>query len=133
MREILSQTKKGEKDCGKAGCKICGEAGRPCSTKDVVYRATCNLCGDTYVGETGRALRSRVAEHIAAVRTGATEVSALAAHHRQSHHSVPGDLSFSVLRRGEGFVTRKCYEALRVKEDYPVLSRHCLGPGVVPV
>ena len=51
----------------------------------VVYEIPCS-CGQRYIGETKRALGTRLKEHQAATRRGQTEKSAIAEHAWSQHH-----------------------------------------------
>jgi hypothetical protein len=103
-----------------------------CTTRDIVYSASCEHCPAWHVGETSRQPRVRMAEHQAAVRHGHTETSALAQHNAEAHGGGGNQFRFRVIRRGEGFVMRKCYEALHVNSHDPALNRLCPNRGVVP-
>ena len=53
----------------------------------VIYKIKC-ICGDFYVGETGRNLTTRVKEHKAACRLAAFNRSAVAEHTWQEGHEI---------------------------------------------
>ena len=57
----------------------------PLKTSGVVYEIPCS-CGLKYIGETKRALETRLKEHQAATRRGETEKSAIAEHAWSQHH-----------------------------------------------
>ena len=46
-------------------CRTCdaGMSHRKCVLKGVVYSMRCTVCGDLYIGETGKPTRERFAEH----------------------------------------------------------------------
>ena len=53
----------------------------------MVYSIPCS-CGLEYIGETKRALETRICEHQAAVRRGETEKSAIADHAWTNQHNL---------------------------------------------
>ena len=55
-----------------APCITCSNRTHPgiCCQKGVVYELLCHKCGESYIGETGRTLETRVAEHCADARKG---------------------------------------------------------------
>ena len=59
--------------------------------KGVVYSVPCNECSRAYIGQTGRSLDHRIAEHWWALRKGNVEASALAEHVFTAGHKI--DLS----------------------------------------
>lgn len=54
-----------------------------------VYKIDCPDCGACYVGQTGRRLETRFAEHIALERKDASERSSMAAHLLETKHKIP--------------------------------------------
>ena len=56
----------------------------------IVYNIKC-ICGDFYIGETGRSLTTRMKEHKAACRLAAFERSAVAEHAWQAGHEIEWD------------------------------------------
>ncbi|KAK3735298.1 hypothetical protein QZH41_000232 [Actinostola sp. cb2023] len=54
----------------------------------VVYTIPCGECDTSYIGETGRALGTRIKEHQASVRLNHPEKSALAEHAHTSGHAI---------------------------------------------
>ena len=56
----------------------------------IVYKIKC-ICGDFYIGETGRSLTARMKEHRAACRLAAFERSAVAEHAWQAGHEIEWD------------------------------------------
>nr|VZI48235.1 unnamed protein product [Spirometra erinaceieuropaei] len=78
-------------------------------TSGVVYRIWC-ICGQSnYVGETGRQLRARMAEHAAAVRRNDAS-SQVAAHSTRSGHTFKFDEA-EILARGDNCVSRELLES----------------------
>nr|VZI09368.1 unnamed protein product [Spirometra erinaceieuropaei] len=78
-------------------------------TSGVVYRIWCNCGQSNYVGETGRQLRTRMAEHAAAVRRNDAS-SQVAAHSTRSGHTFRFDEA-EILARGDNRVSRELLES----------------------
>ena len=57
----------------------------------VVYNIPCKDCDISYIGETGRALKTRTKEHEASVRLRKTESSALSEHANYNDHDIAWD------------------------------------------
>ena len=61
-------------------CPLC-EAGVPCNRANVVYKATCKICQEFYLGGSARPIHLRAEEHEASVRYK-NNTSALGQHHQ---------------------------------------------------
>ncbi|BHF84239.1 hypothetical protein SprV_0902739000 [Sparganum proliferum] len=78
-------------------------------TSGVVYRIWCSYGQSNYVGETGRQLRTRMAEHAAAMRRNDAS-SPVAAHSTRSGHTFKFDEA-EILARGDNRVSRELLES----------------------
>nr|VZI28749.1 unnamed protein product [Spirometra erinaceieuropaei] len=78
-------------------------------TSGVVYRIWCSCGQSNYVGETGRLLRTRIAENVAAVRRNDAN-SQVAAHSTRPGHTFKFDEA-KILARGDNRVSRKLLES----------------------
>nr|VZI52116.1 unnamed protein product [Spirometra erinaceieuropaei] len=78
-------------------------------TSGVVYRIWCSCGQSNYVGETGRLLRTRIAEHVAAVRRNDAN-SQVAAHSTRPGHTFKFDEA-EILARGDNRVSRELLES----------------------
>nr|VZH93129.1 unnamed protein product [Spirometra erinaceieuropaei] len=78
-------------------------------TSGVVYRIWCGCGQSNYVGETGRLLRTRIAEHVAAVRRNDAN-SQVAAHSTRPGHTFKFDEA-EILARGDNRVSREFLES----------------------
>nr|VZI01584.1 unnamed protein product [Spirometra erinaceieuropaei] len=78
-------------------------------TSGVVYRIWCSCGQSNYVGETGRQLRTRMAEHAAAVRRNDAS-SQVAAHSTRAGHTFKFDEA-EILARGDNRVSRELLES----------------------
>lgn len=79
-----------------------------------VYEIPCD-CGKSYIGETGRNINTRLAEHIRSVRKMDCNSSAVAehAHSSDTSHFIRFD-KVKVLAREKNFVSRKLAEAIEI-------------------
>ncbi|BHF80965.1 hypothetical protein SprV_0702409400 [Sparganum proliferum] len=78
-------------------------------TSSVVYRIWCSCGQGNYVGDTGRLLRTRIAEHVAAVRRNDAN-SQVAAHSTRPGHTFKFDEA-GILARGDNRVSRELHES----------------------
>nr|VZI18613.1 unnamed protein product [Spirometra erinaceieuropaei] len=78
-------------------------------TSGVVYRIWCSCGQSNYVGETGRLLRTRIAEHVAAVRRNDAN-SQVAVHSTRPGHTFKFDEA-EILARGDNRVSRELLES----------------------
>ena len=106
-----------------------------CSIKDIVYKVTCKLCFQFYIGETYREAHDRFSEHRRAANSPSTYPDeALADHYNNFHSKSKADLSFEILEtRLSGTVRRKIREAYYIynlkpeinnKEECKLLERY---------
>nr|VZI45352.1 unnamed protein product [Spirometra erinaceieuropaei] len=79
------------------------------NTSGVIYRIWCSCGQSNYVGETGRLLRTRIAEHAAAVRRGDAN-SRVAAHSTGPGHIFKFQEA-EILARGDNRVSRELLES----------------------
>ena len=86
-------------------CKFTGKKYKPihlptklsCELSDIVYLITCKTCHMYYVGETGRAFRSRIYEHKLSVKKPKdNRVTPVSKHFTGTGHSIK-DMQFTIL------------------------------------
>jgi len=96
------------------------------SSKNVVYRITCQLCQATYIGQTERTIRSRIIEHS---KTASSHVHL----HMTSIHGVSNQLQFKwqILATNRHTGTRLAIEALHIHKQ-PHLMNGCEGARLLP-
>ena len=82
--------------------------------KGVVYMIECEDCSSVYVGETGRTLADRCAEHQRHTRLGAADKSAVAEHALALEHNIDWK-SAKVLDTAAGLVQRRVKESLHIQ------------------
>ena len=84
----------------------------------IIYEVNCPQCQDTYVGETGRILNTRVKEHLNPKRVP----TAIGDHIKDTGHMIsPSD--FKVVAREEMELRRKIREAIEIRERRPRMNR----------
>ncbi|KXJ09513.1 hypothetical protein AC249_AIPGENE17837 [Exaiptasia diaphana] len=92
----------------------------------VVYRIPCGECSTQYIGETGRALRTRRKEHEAAVRLGKTSSSALVEHASKTGHAINWKET-SILCKESRWSQRRWSEAIEIAKKKNVLFNRDKG------
>ena len=112
----------------RAPCMTCMSGGiRICMLKNVVYGLQCKVCIALCIGETGRALETRVVEHIGDARRRA--VNSPWGHHFNTCHAdvrlTIGESAFSsvrILARESDRARRKLREAVEIRAAQPQVN-----------
>ena len=115
-----------EPNCELPNCKLPGKPKPDCSVKGVVYKITCGICSEFYVGETSRPIHDRFLEH----RQAATKPhkpkhksNGIACHYLEKHNGTLPSLKLEVLTSGiMKTVQRKIIEASYIKRLKPELN-----------
>ena len=90
--------------------------------KGVVYSVPCDGCSKVYIGQTGRSLKHRLAEHRRALKNGDVAVSALAEHTLATGHLV--DLTKSEVIDCHPYATTRCLlESWHIQRNPDALNR----------
>ena len=92
----------------------------------VIYECACDVCGEKYVGETGRSLGERMEEHVKSVEKS-DQKSALSQHQEQSGHVVnhkPLCDKIKILDSEQRDRHRKVKEAIQIKLRGATLNRN---------
>ncbi len=99
-------------------CKLCN-TGIDCATRHFVYQASCNKCGDQYIGASRRPILNRIQEHESSVRinNARTTLGQHAARHRHDDSTVyvptTGTRNFNSFFKQYSFdVVKKCKDTL---------------------
>lgn len=98
-----------------ANCDTCKMACRPksCYLKNVIYQINCNLCSQTYIGETSRTVKSRIREH---TRKSSTN-SPVSNHIYRYHNQTEPCISWKILHRPvPNAAQRKSIEAYYINQ-----------------
>jgi len=84
----------------------------------VVYKIDCSECTDSYVGETSRALGTRIKEHTRAT----APLTAVGEHSQVQNHNISMD-DVKVIGREDHFWNRKIREAIEIRAHSPTLNK----------
>ena len=128
LRDLLCSSRPYDsRKCIISSCLICPKLpeGTHCATLNPIYKIICNICGDSYVGESSRTLHERLGEHLRYAnnpQNNSYKEEALAVHYNQSHNGLKPDLSFELLRTEGNTVIRKIYEALYIYNLKPEMN-----------
>ena len=98
--------------------------------KGVIYCIPCKDCDRVYIGETGRTLSVRQAEHKRHLANSHTQHSAVAAHALDELHDINWG-NISVLDHNDDFYKRRIKEALLIRH-YSNFNQDC-GLAISPV
>ena len=97
---------------------ICG-SGSICHSKNIVYKVSCKICNDTYIGETHRTLRSRMLEHL-------KRQSNVSRHYADSHNIIitsTQDFDFKIIKGAFKDTThRTAYESNVIRLTKPGIN-----------
>ena len=128
LRNIFCSTRPLDKlYCCRENCTICDrlDGNACCATSGVVYRIHCVLCGQDYVGETGRTVYERLIEHWRyASNPAATSYKekTMARHYLVEHPGLEPDFKFEVVCREANTLKRKIQEAYCILHTQPSLN-----------
>ena len=86
------------------------------SKSNVVYEVKCKDCEASYVGETGRRLKTRITEHKRALQKGKTNISAIADQAWRVGHDIDWDCT-NILGVSSGYYCRLALEAIHIRDQ----------------
>ncbi|XGW34592.1 hypothetical protein V3C99_018497 [Haemonchus contortus] len=111
-----------DRACSTDNCVICpfGKVG-DCAQRGTVYQLRCSVCGEIYIGETGRMLGIRVKEHLAGKRRGSL-LTPLGRHRLEGHQGNDFDIECKILAYENEIGARKILEALHIRTKNPGLN-----------
>jgi hypothetical protein len=84
----------------------------------VIYKIQCPGCPETYIGETGRALATRMKEHT----KKSAPFTAIGEHCNITKHDISAE-SVSVIARESNLWRRKIRESIEIRAQGPALNR----------
>ena len=84
----------------------------------VIYKITCPSCNDTYVGETGRSLGTRMKDHL----SNRAPLTAVGEHRSKHQHNIQ-DSDVKILAREHHLWSRKIRESIEIRTEQPALNR----------
>ncbi|EYC04498.1 hypothetical protein Y032_0087g2047 [Ancylostoma ceylanicum] len=115
--------------CLTSNCIICvsGRAG-DCMISGTVYQISCKVCGENYIGETGRPLCLRIREHLEGKRS-LRKSTPLGAHRVNNHSNNDFEVQVTILAQETDIATRKTMEAFWIRSRCPQMNRkdECLA------
>ncbi|KYN29879.1 hypothetical protein ALC57_00670, partial [Trachymyrmex cornetzi] len=88
----------------------------PTSKRNVVYKISCNNCNASYVGQTGRQLKTRITEHRNHIKYNASTRSVITEHRLQYEHDFQWD-NVRVLDEEPYYRKRLTSEMLNIKKQ----------------
>ena len=122
--------------CATTGCGISrkfllddsNDSRLPEATRGIVYQIKCKDCDCVYIGQTSRALKSRVEQHAKAIAT-LDKNSLLAKHHMLHSHHI--DLtSVEIVDRSSTWRQRLILEAWHSMRNTNAINEHIALPNV---
>ena len=92
-----------------------------------MYRITCQLCSDIYIGESSRTVHDRLSENLRFANNPIApsyNEEAMAVHysHRQKHLGETAYLKFELIKTESNTVLRKIYEAFYICKENPIIN-----------
>ena len=116
-----------KRKCTLADCKICPHLpdSCDCTVEHPVYRITCQLCSDIYIGESSRTVHDRLSEHLRFANNPIApsyNEEAMAVHYRQKHLGETANLKFELIKTESNTVLRKIYEAFYICKEKPIIN-----------
>ena len=114
-----------KKQCpGKLRCP----APNICQRCNIVYRATCAICGHQYIGMTTRTLHERAREHLNAAKNRSPS-SAFGEHYDVKHPSAHPNIDFEIVEWQPDDLRLHIAEAMAIQRSKPELNRRIEDTG----
>ena len=114
--------------CVNSKCIICPRIitkGKNCLVKNIVYKIICNICKQTYIGDSSRTAHQRLGEYLRYAKNPLTKSNskmALAVQFTKEHNGCEHDLSFDILTIQPNTHKRKMYEAMFIYRQEPEIN-----------
>ena len=122
LRQLLVRSRLYDRRCRSRFCPDCVHRNGICKIKGVIYQIECSLCGQIYIGETGRPLADRIKEHLADIRYCQNRSGPWASHTMEVHGGNNVDVSVSILATETRLQERMIKEALFIKAKNPEIN-----------
>jgi len=123
ISQIMKTKKKKQKHIN---CDICDRLSDryKCSDRFLVYKFTCETCGDFYIGQTNRIFSIRFKEHMRSI-ANRDHKSALSQHIKEVHDNSQGQVSFKIdiLKQCSTPLETRLMEAQEIDRLRPPLNR----------
>ena len=126
LRDLTRATTPPSKACRSKNCPAPGI----CQRSGVIYKATCTLCGLSYIGMTRRKLHERAREHVSAARDR-SPTSAFGEHYDDDHPRQAPSITFEIVSQHRDVLRLHIEEAFAIHAMQPSLNRReeHLGTG----
>uniref|UniRef100_A0A0K0CVJ9 GIY-YIG domain-containing protein n=1 Tax=Angiostrongylus cantonensis TaxID=6313 RepID=A0A0K0CVJ9_ANGCA len=141
LRRQLGRNRLNDRLSETENCVICpfGKDG-DCMSSGAIYLISCGICGDEYIGETGKSLCIRIKEHLDGKRK-AGQGTPLGTHRIQKHSGDDFDTKVAILARDTKTPTRKLLESFWINAKNPKMNSrkeyleitHDLAPTFVSI
>jgi hypothetical protein len=123
LRNVL-QKFKFPRHCEKRNCPIADD--QICFKNNVVYRLTCEICGEFYIGSTTRSLHERAIEHTRAAKNPKSYPTyAIATHYTEKHNGIEPALNFIITEQCRSELDCKISEAMHINKLHPHMNCKC--------
>jgi len=99
------------------------------SKSNVVYKISCNNCDASYVGQTGRQLKTRIAEHRNHIKHKASSRSVITEHRLLHNHDFQWD-NVQILDEEPSYRKRLISEMFHIKKQKNSLNLHTDTEGL---
>ena len=99
-----------------------------CQQSSLVYKATCQLCHNAYIGMTTRRLHVRAREHMNSAKQHSPD-STFGEHYREKHPQEIPSIKFEILKRCSDDLRLHIEEALAIQQFRPSLNRRVEDMG----
>jgi len=99
---------------------------KDCETKNIVYKITCKLCNQIYIGEACRTAHFRIGEHLRYAtypETPSNVDEAFAIHYTTYHRGKSPKLECEFLSYESNTVRRKISEAMYIVKLKPTINK----------
>ena len=123
LRHRLVRNRAFDNPCDVDDCAICSLMVRGnCMGSGVIYLIRCQICGEEYIGETGRPLRLRMKEHLDGLRRSIASTP-LGTHRRMCHSNEEFPVTVNILAREAEIAARKTLEACWILARNPKMNK----------
>ena len=109
------------------GCEVCEKLTDKysCIDRFLVYKFTCQICNQSYIGQTARTLKARFVEHKNSLNRG-DDISALSMHASIAHSDVTlsmDSFDLEILHQGKTPLESRLIEIKMINLHKPYLNR----------
>ena len=129
IKKQLVRNRLYDRECTTEQCIVCpyGRVG-DCAKVGVVYQLQCLSCNALYIGETGRALSTRMKEHLASKRRMSL-MTPLGKHRKEAHGENDFEVKCTILTYECEISARKALEAFWISAKNPEMNNknECLS------